>query len=160
MAEESEEAGSEQPGGDPVSHSQPTPATIFPSLSYDDAAAAIDWLCLAFGFRRRLVVPGPEASIRHSELSLGAGVIMVGSARPAEGRLSPRNLQGLHQVLSVYVEDPDAHCTRARAAGAAIVQEPAGTSFGARGYLARDPEGHHWFFANYRPGVHWEPETD
>lgn len=31
---------------------------IYPALTYDDAPAAIDWLCAAFGFRKRLVVPG------------------------------------------------------------------------------------------------------
>ena len=35
---------------------------LFPCLYYDDAVAAIEWLCDAFGFRARLVVPG---STRH-----------------------------------------------------------------------------------------------
>ena len=41
----------------------------------------------------------------------------------------------------------DAHCERARAAGAVIVREPADQFYGDRVYAARDPEGHVWSFA-------------
>lgn len=33
-----------------------SPPDICPTLTYDDAPAAIEWLCRAFGFRRRFVV--------------------------------------------------------------------------------------------------------
>ena len=42
-----------------------TPSNIYPGLSYDDAPSAIEWLCRAFGFTKRLVVPGPDGSIDH-----------------------------------------------------------------------------------------------
>jgi uncharacterized glyoxalase superfamily protein PhnB len=129
---------------------------VFPCLYYDDAEAAIEWLCRAFGFTKRLVVPGEAGGVVHSELSLGSAVVMPRSSRPAAGAVSPREQEAVNVVLSLYVEDPDAHCERARSAGAEILEEPAGTSFGARGYGARDPEGHHWYFASYRPGEHWE----
>ena len=58
-----------------------------PGLSFDDAPAAIDWLCRVFGFTKRLVVPGPDGTVVHSELSLGPGVIMVSSPRPEQGRV-------------------------------------------------------------------------
>jgi uncharacterized glyoxalase superfamily protein PhnB len=32
-----------------------TPSNLYPSLSYDDAPAAIEWLCRAFGFTERCV---------------------------------------------------------------------------------------------------------
>jgi uncharacterized glyoxalase superfamily protein PhnB len=40
----------------------------------------------------------------------------------------------------------DAHCERARAAGARITQEPAEQFYGSRVYRALDPEGHVWNF--------------
>ena len=133
-----------------------TPSDIHPSLSYDDAAAAIDWLCRAFGFTRRLVVPGPNGEIIHSELSLGTGVIMVGSSRPEEKRVSPRRLRGqVTNAISVYVPDPDAHLQQALAAGAHMLRPLRDEEYGARGYMAEDPEGHQWYFGNYRPGAHW-----
>ena len=49
-----------------------TAPDIDPSLTYDDAPGAIEWLCKAFGLTRRLIVPGPQGTIVHSELSLGS----------------------------------------------------------------------------------------
>jgi len=147
-----------------MSDPEPTTATIYPSLSYDDAPAAIEWLCAVFGFEKRLVVPGPDGTVMHSELTLGPGVIMVSSTRPAIGRLSPQGLAGVNQVLSVHVDDPDAHCERALAAGATLMQPVQDEHFGARGYMLKDIEGHHWYFGNYRPGAYWDgaecPEPD
>lgn len=140
-----------------MSSSYRTPSDIHPSLSYDDAGAAIDWLCNAFGFMKRLVVPGAEGTIAHSELSLGSGVIMVSSSRPDAGRVSPRRLEGRSgHALSVCVPDPDAHYQHAVEAGARILRPLQDEEYGARGYMAEDPEGHQWYFGNYRPGAYWE----
>lgn len=130
-------------------------AGLFPKLFYDDAPAAIGWLERAFGFRRRLVVPGADGRVLHAEMSLGAAVIMVGSSRPEQRCVSPRRLAGVGQVLCVHVDDPDAHCARARAAGAEVETEPAEESNGSRGYSARDLEGHAWHFGSYVPGESW-----
>jgi uncharacterized glyoxalase superfamily protein PhnB len=133
-----------------------TPANMYPCLYYDDAVAAIEWLCRAFGFKRRLVVPGPNGTVAHSELTFGQGVIMVGTAKAEKGWVSPRGLTALHQALCIQVDDPDAHCARARAAGATIVRELKDEEYGSRGYGAKDPEGHEWYFGTYRPGQYWE----
>lgn len=130
-------------------------ANIHPCLFYRDARQAIDWLCRAFGFVERMAVPGENGTIVHAELSFGEGVIMVGSSKPERGWLSPLDLPGLNQVLSVHVEDPDQHCARAEECGAQILQPLKDEDYGARGYLARDPEGNQWYFGNYRPGAYW-----
>jgi uncharacterized glyoxalase superfamily protein PhnB len=130
--------------------------SLYAGLSYEDAPAAIEWLCRVFGFTQRLVVPGPDGTVMHSELSLGGALIMLGTERAAEGRYSPRNLEGVNSGLSVYVADPDAHYAIAVAAGAEITQELEDTPFGARGYGARDLEGHWWFFSDYVPGANWQ----
>lgn len=146
---------------------QPTPANttasksstssnFYPSLSYDDAPAAIQWLERAFGFKPRLVVPGPNGTIVHSELSFGPGVIMVSSAKPDQGRVSPRGLRGVNQSLCVQVDDPDAHYARAKKAGAVVLQELKDEEYGSRGYMVKDLEGHHWYFGTYRPGAYWD----
>jgi uncharacterized glyoxalase superfamily protein PhnB len=81
---------------------------------------------------------------------------MVCSPRPEEARFSPGTLKGHSQALSLHVDDPDAHCARARAAGATIVRELEDADYGSRGYQARDPEGHLWYFGTYRPGAWWD----
>ena len=57
---------------------------IIPGMRYRDAPAAIDWLCRAFGFSPRLVVPDDRGGIAHAQLTLGNGMIMLGSVRPPE----------------------------------------------------------------------------
>jgi uncharacterized glyoxalase superfamily protein PhnB len=138
-----------------MSASRTTQANIYPSLSYDDAPAAIEWLCKAFGFQKRLVVPGPNGTVLHSELSLGPGVILVGSAKPDQKWVSPRSLPAINQALCVYVDDPDAYFARATAAGATIIRPLRDEEFGARGFMVKDLEGHQWYFGNYRPGADW-----
>ncbi len=138
-----------------MEHRSRTSSDVQPSLFYEDAPAAIAWLARAFGFVERLVVVGPVGTVRHSELSLGSVVIFVSSADAGAGRASPRSLPSLHQMICVWVEDPDGHYARAKAAGATIVQELRDEDYGARGYLAEDPEGHRWYFSDYRPGAHW-----
>jgi len=49
----------------------------------------------------------------------------------------------------VFVDDVEAHFTRAEAGGARIV-EPI-HEHGYRAYTAEDLEGHHWTFAQARP---------
>ena len=128
---------------------------IATALYYDDAAKAIDWLCRAFGFEVRMKVEGDGGRIEHSELVYGEGLVMIGQADdPDKGayRRSPRSVGGANtQNMMVYVDDAEAHCAEARAAGARIVAEPKTTDYGDdyhldRGYECEDLEGHHWWF--------------
>ncbi|MFN2468507.1 MAG: VOC family protein [Gaiellaceae bacterium] len=126
--------------------------TIYPFLRYDDAPAALDWLERAFGFRRTMEVPGPNGTIAHAQMSFGTGVIMLGSARVEAAVEEPEDVLAARHGIYVAVEDADAHCERARAAGVEITREPEDTDYGSREYSARDPEGYHWSFGTYRPG--------
>lgn len=132
------------------------PSDVYPSLTYDDAPAAIAWLCRSFGFTQRFVVPGEGGRVEHSELSLGSSVVMVNSPKAEFRSASPRTLGGVSQILSLFVDDPDAHHSVALAAGAEVLRPLKTEDYGARGYMVRDPEGHLWYFGNYRPGGYWE----
>ena len=134
----------------------PDVGDVYPSLTYDDPHAAITWLCRVFGFTRRLVVPGPGERVEHSELTLGRAIVMVSSPKSDMGRVSPRGFSGTSQALSIRIDDPDAHYRRARAEGAAIMRDLRDEEYGSRGYMARDLEGHVWYFGTYRPGEYWE----
>ena len=127
--------------------------TIFPILRYNDARAAIRWLCSAFGFVESFSVPESGLYVRHAQLKLGGNLIMVGTVRPDDGIASPQVIGSATQMLAVYVEDPDAHCARARAAGANILYPPTDTDFGSREYHASDLQGHLWTFGTYRPSA-------
>jgi uncharacterized glyoxalase superfamily protein PhnB len=121
--------------------------TIYPSLRYHDARAAIDWLAEAFGFTEKAVHADDEGVIRHAELSGFGGIVMLGT-EPAGG--DP--MWGAHAGqgwLYVSTDDPDARHARAVAAGAQIVRELQDTDYGSRDFSARDPEGNVWSFGTY-----------
>src|SRR5688572_29537280 len=46
-----------------------TRATVVPCIRYRNAPAAIEWLCHTFGFEKYLVVPGPNDTIAHAQLT-------------------------------------------------------------------------------------------
>jgi uncharacterized glyoxalase superfamily protein PhnB len=120
--------------------------TVFPTLHYDDARAAIDFLTSAFGAERHAVYADENATVRHAELRFGNGIVMLGSAREA----APAT-RGKGGGIYVVVDDPDAHCARARDAGAEITRDLNDTDYGSREYGARDPEGNFWSFGTYQP---------
>ena len=94
---------------------------IFPTLRYQDAPAAIDWLVKAFGMDKQLVIPNSDGTIAHAQLKFGSDVIMLGSSKQdALGLKSPRELGGVTQSLYIYLKDVDAHYDRAKAACARL----------------------------------------
>jgi uncharacterized glyoxalase superfamily protein PhnB len=144
---------------------KPTPEgwpRISVGIYYRDPAKMLVWLCDAFGFEIRLKVEGEAGRIEHSELTYGdsgnEGLIMVGhertgaaAARFGVDMKSPLSAQCTTQGMMVFVDDVDAHCAHARAAGAKIIDEPSVHDYGEdswadRSYGAVDPEGHMWWF--------------
>ncbi|HSP98431.1 MAG TPA: VOC family protein [Candidatus Dormibacteraeota bacterium] len=121
---------------------------LFPFLHVDDVGAYLDFLAHAFGFQRRTHYVDPnDPNHQHGEVVLGDEVLMIGNAHEKWGTVAPRE-QRLQAGVYVRVEDADAHCQLARAAGALIESEPGDTPWGDRVYKARDPEGHQWFFGS------------
>jgi uncharacterized glyoxalase superfamily protein PhnB len=134
-----------------------TRVTIIPCLRYRDAPAAIEWLCETFGFEKQLVVPNEDGTIAHAQLSLGNGMIMLGSVLNADTEFGllmkqPDEIGGAETQCSyMIVSDADAVYARARAAGAQIVIEIKDEDYGGRGFSCRDLEGHIWNIGTYDP---------
>jgi uncharacterized glyoxalase superfamily protein PhnB len=122
--------------------------TLSTGVYYRDPWAALEWLEKAFGFERAMVITAQDGSLAHSEMHFGDSVIYVG-APWADFTASPAAVAGKNtQMIHIQLPDGiDAHCVRARAAGAVILQEPADQFYGDRTYRARDPEGHVWTVA-------------
>ena len=120
------------------------------AVFYKDPFAALNWLEQAFGFKRSMLITDHEGKVAHSEMRFGDGedYIMVGSEW-ADFTASPASVGGKNtQTIHVHLNDGlDAHCARARAAGATIIREPEDQFYGDRSYTAKDPEGHVWSFA-------------
>ena len=128
-----------------------------PARAYEDVGAAVDWLCGAFGFRESGErFTDDEGRVTHAELDLDGATVMLGWPGPdyqspshhAEVCDHARKWLDTPYLVDgalVYVDDVDAHCERARAAGATILREPKTEPYG-RLYTAADLEGHRWMF--------------
>ena len=131
---------------------------LVPFLGYEDAAAAIEWLCAAFG-----AVENAEArqtdgdgTVIHAELDLEGSTIFVstpsGYVSSRRHRETCETERAMHDNpwvidgLFVEVEDVDAHHSRAEENGATIVRGLDEPGVGFRVYTAEDLEGHRWMF--------------
>jgi uncharacterized glyoxalase superfamily protein PhnB len=118
---------------------------VIPYLLYADAGAAMDWLIGAFGFTERVRDHQEDGTMRHGELLLDdGGVIMLGS--PGADFRGPAMLGEVTQLQCITITDLVAHRERAQDAGA-NVSEIAIRANRARSYTVDDPEGHRWYFS-------------
>lgn len=136
---------------------------LIPSLCYMDAPAAIEWLGQAFGFQPKLVVPGENGEVMHSQLIApdGESMIMLFSARDEsffKEQRPPQVLGGSNQSMYLVVDDVDAHYARANAANAKTLMPPTPQDYGGSCYSVADPEGHVWSFGDYDPWADSESE--
>ncbi|MDP3747586.1 MAG: VOC family protein [Phenylobacterium sp.] len=115
------------------------------ALFYQDPKAALKWLEEAFGFELSMLLEDAEGNLAHSQMSFGDDYVMIGQEWSADHK-SPKSVGGKNtQTVSIQLDgDIDAHCERARRAGAEIVAEPETQFYGDRTYRCRDPEGHIW----------------
>lgn len=135
----------------PTDRPVPEP-TVWSTLNYVDARAAIAFLSEVVGFRTTLIVPAdddPKGPIAHAELRWPeGGGVMLGSA----GRPDSEFSQLPTGCGSVYVvtDDPWAVHDRAVAAGVTIVRQMEDADYGSTGFALADPEGNLWSFGTYR----------
>lgn len=131
---------------------------VVPFIAYGDAAAAIDWLGTAFGFREsgeRVV--GEDGTVMHAEMELDGARIMLSTPTP-EYRGPRRHAEECEQAarwldnpwvidgLFVEVDDVGAHHERAVAGGAKVLRGLDEPGIGFRIYSVEDLEGHRWMF--------------
>src|SRR4051812_20722245 len=88
-----------------------TRSTAIPGMHYRKAPEAIEWLCRVFGFEKHAVYAGPGDTIMHAELTLGGGMIMLGSVNdkaPNRRMKLPSELGGSQtRGVSLTVKDAD-----------------------------------------------------
>jgi uncharacterized glyoxalase superfamily protein PhnB len=119
--------------------------SLISALSYRDPRAALAWLEKAFGFEVAMLIEDADGAVAHSEMRFGDCLVMIGSEW-SDAHKSPASLNGKNtQSVHIHIDaDIDAHCERARAAGAEIIVEPADQFYGDRSYRCLDLEGHIW----------------
>ena len=134
-----------------------TASSIIPGLVYNDAPAAIEWLCKAFGFKKHLVVLD-NGVVHHAELTLGKAMVMLGSVKNgnAYSKLvrSPKELEFQSQSPYLVVDDPDSIYASAKRNCAHMVIDISDKDHGGRDFTCADLEGHLWSFGSYDPWAH------
>ena len=131
-------------------------STLIPSVRYRDAHAAIDWLVRVFGFEKHAVYDGPNGTVAHAQLTLGRGMVMLGSASNAspypQFYAVPDEIAGrVTSPIYIVLADCEPIYTRAKTAGVEIVQELQTMDYGGRAFTVRDPEGYLWSAGEYDP---------
>jgi uncharacterized glyoxalase superfamily protein PhnB len=140
---------------------------IVPMIAYEDAAAAIDWLTEAFGFRERerQRFTAEDGTVTHAELERDGAIVMLampnaeyqGPRRHRETCEAARRWQDNPWVIDglfVEVDDVDVHHAQAVAAGATVIRALDDVdAAGMRLYTAEDLEGHRWMFGQPRPSA-------
>ena len=122
--------------------------TVLPHVVYAHLAEAMAWLERVFGFEEYYRYGGGPAG---GQMWAGKAAIQVRQAR--DGQRTPRELGFGTQSLTVFIEDVDGHCARAKAAGAKILEEPHETEYGEYQYGAEDLDGHPWLFSRHARDV-------
>jgi PhnB protein len=123
--------------------------TVTPYLTFDDAAAAIEFYKSAFGAKERSRLEAPGGKIGHAEIEIGDSVVMLSDAFPQASTRPPSELGGTTASVLLYVEDVDALTQRAIDAGATPTMEVADQFWGDRLGSITDPFGHAWSIATH-----------
>src|SRR4051812_40971293 len=102
-----------------------SPRGLRSALFYKDPKAAIAFLEKAFGFELVMLIEDGEGKLVHSQLRYGDSAVMVGTEW-SDDHKSPSSVGGkVTQAIHIHIdEDLDAHCARARAAGADVFAPP------------------------------------
>jgi len=127
---------------------------IIPSLIYEDAPRMVDWLCDTFGFTRRAVFEDGKGGIAHAELTLGDGMIMLGSPKDNDFnqlQSTPKTLRGVTQSPYLVVDDAQAVFDKVALAGGMIVGELRRDTESGDSFFCYDPEGYLWCIGTYNP---------
>ena len=108
------------------------PGVIIPEIPYADITEAANWLCRAFGFKKRLQIGN-----HRFQLSFGENSIVAIEAKGPIPSFS----------VMVHVEDVDRLYEQARSMGAQVIHPPADYPFGERQSTVKDIGGHRWTFS-------------
>jgi len=120
--------------------------TVQPCLHPLRAEPVIRFLVNAFGAEELRRHATPQGVVQHAVIRIGTSTIEIGEAH---GPYQP-----LPAMFYLYVPDADAAYTRALAAGATSVHEPADQPYGDRTAAVTDAFGNTWYVGTHIRDVH------
>ena len=126
---------------------------IVPYVLYDDVREAVHWLGEVLGLREVIRFATPDGQVRHAEVEAGGFIVQLG---PRGGRFGETA-----SVTLVFVEDVEATCQRAVAAGGSVLDAARDQPWGLRQAVIADPEGQRWEVSQHLkdvPAKEWGAE--
>jgi PhnB protein len=114
---------------------------VSPYLVAADGAALLEFAKAAFGAEETMRAVTPTGV--HGEVRIGDSMMMMGGG--VAGRKFPSTLHP--NALHVYVEDADAVCKKALAAGGTLIDEMRDQEYGERSATVKDAAGNFWYIA-------------
>ena len=118
--------------------------SVTPYLLTEDGNALLDFVQQAFGAEELLRAVTPTGV--HGEVRIGDSSLMIGGG--VAGHKFPSTLHPT--ALHIYVQDADAVCKKALAAGATLVDEPRDQEYGERSATVKDAAGNFWYIATHQ----------
>lgn len=126
---------------------------VLPHVKYQNVSDAVVWLGRVFGFAEHYRYAIDKGVVSGAQMHLGNAYIMMDGPK---GGSSPAQLGYGTQMLTVFVDDVDAHFARAKREGARIVEDLNETIYGERQYGVEDLDGHKWLFSQHARDVNPE----
>jgi len=118
---------------------------VTPYLVAADGPALLDFAKRGLGAEEIMRAETPMGGV-HGEVRIGDSMLMMGGGVP--GRKFPGSLHP--NALHVYVEDADAICKQAVAAGAKLIDEVRDQDYGERSGTVQDLAGNLWYIATHK----------
>jgi len=122
---------------------------VTPYLIAADGPGLLEFAKQAFGAEEKFRAVGTAGGL-HGEVRIGDSMLMMGGGIPGKEFRSTPNRHALH----IYVEDADAVCRKAVAAGATLIDEPRDQEYGERSGAVKDPAGNFWYIATQKGESH------
>jgi uncharacterized glyoxalase superfamily protein PhnB len=117
---------------------------VTPYLVAEDGVALLEFAKRAFGAEETVRAMTPTGV--HGEVRIGDSAVMMGGG--IAGKKFPATLHPT--ALHVYVEDADAVCQKAVAAGATLIDAPRDQEYGERSGTVKDSAGNFWYIATHK----------
>jgi PhnB protein len=122
-------------------------SAVIPRLFCRDPGAEIDFCTQVFGAAELVRRAGPDGTLVHALVTIGAAMMMIESEWPGLANRPPAQDGSSPVALYVYVDDVDAIVERAVAGAATVLMPPTDQFWGDRTAWLLDPQGHVWTVA-------------
>lgn len=119
-------------------------SAVIPRLFCRNPADEVEFCMATFQAEERVRRPGPDGTLAHALITIGAAMVMIEAEWPEAPNRAPASDGRTPVALYVYVENVDETVERAVSRGAKLLMPAANQPWGDRIAWFIDPAGHVW----------------